>query len=94
MTPEELALPWRVSEGTTYRHRHLQVCTQPGAQICVLWNSNQMASSRARFIVRACNNHHALLAAAKLAMEDCCDLISTDAGNALAAAIAAAETEP
>lgn len=32
-----------------------------------------------------------LLEAAKLAMEDCCDLIGTDAGNALEAAIAKAE---
>ena len=32
-----------------------------------------------------------LLAAAKLALEDCCDLIETKAGNALRAAIAKAD---
>lgn len=40
------------------------------------------------FMVRACNSHVELLAACKKAMDECVDLIGTEAGNALEAAIA------
>jgi hypothetical protein len=44
----------------------------------------------AAFIVRACNAHRALVAAAHKALAECVDLLATPAGNALEAALSVA----
>lgn len=84
----DLALPW-----STVNHPNDRIYDAKMNFIAEMRCSLPDWEERQRFIVRAANNHHRLLAAAKLAMENCCDLIATEAGNALEAAIAAAEAD-
>jgi hypothetical protein len=49
-----------------------------------------VAAANAAFIVKAVNSHEQLVAAARQALAECVDLVSTPAGDALEAALAAA----
>lgn len=83
--------PWRIeNDAPSYcinagerRHVAMVSCYTDGTP----GNSSSENLANARLIAAAPD----LLAAAKLALDDCCDLIQTGAGNALEAAIAKAE---